>query len=78
MTYDANKANRLWRKNNPDQWNKIKKANYKQTRPKISIYRYWEDYEITLILNSKRTDRQLAKILKRSVQSIQIKRSRLN
>lgn len=52
-----------------------RKRNYAKTQgyPK----REWTIQEMDLILNSNKSDAELAKVLKRSVQSIQIKRSRI-
>lgn len=55
--------------------NHQRKQNYKQTQ-KYSR-RCWTEEEINMIITSTVTDRELSEILHRSVQSIQIKRSRL-
>lgn len=39
--------------------------------------REWTDHEINLVLAQKMTDRELSKLIKRSIAAIQIKRSRL-
>lgn len=52
-----------------------RKRNYAKTQGYPP--REWTLQEMDLILNSDKTDRELAEILKRSVQSIQIKRCRL-
>lgn len=40
-------------------------------------YGFWSKQEITLILTSKLTDQELAKLLQRSIKSIQMKRHRV-
>lgn len=56
--------------------NNSQKKNYKIGR--IGAMRHkWTEEEIELILMSKLTDRELSKIIKHSVQAIQIKRSRV-
>lgn len=55
--------------------NMHRKRNYSKTQGYPP--RDWTVGEMDLILNSEKTDRELAEILKRSVQSIQIKRCRL-
>lgn len=52
-----------------------RKRNYAKTQGYPP--RDWATQEMDLILNTDRTDRELSEILKRSVQSIQIKRCRL-
>lgn len=56
--------------------NAQRKRYYKQTQ--LYTTKKWTDEEIDLILNSKMPDRELSDYLKRSMQSIQIKRCRLN
>lgn len=55
--------------------NIYRKRNYSKTQGYSK--REWTLQEMDLILNSNKSDAELAKVLKRSVQSIQIKRSRL-
>ena len=56
--------------------NKQRQKNYAQTNiypPKGA----WANWEEELVLEHSMTDRQLSKLLERSVQAIQLKRSRL-
>lgn len=55
--------------------NIYRKRNYSKTQGYPP--RTWTLQEMDLILDSNKTDVELAELLKRSVQSIQIKRSRL-
>lgn len=55
--------------------NKQRKRYFKQTQGNEP--RRWEPEEIRLMLETKMTDRELAKTLNRSIQSIQMKRHRL-
>lgn len=67
-----------WRKKNPDKRNAERKRNYRRTQfaNRNQGQRYDQDHD-WLILNSPFTDRELHKIIGRSVQAIQIRRSRL-
>ncbi len=69
---------RRWQKTHPEARNTIKKRNY--ARGKTSTSKKREQYlsdEIQLILAKERSDRELAKLLGRSVQAIQVKRVRI-
>lgn len=57
--------------------NRHRKANYKRGNFSDGKPREYTLDEINLILEQSMPDRELAELLKRSVQSIQIKRSRL-
>lgn len=75
-TYEANKR---WRLNNPKKWAAQKKRNYEQGKPHTAkLRRPWsedDDHIITSLCRPE--DRELAKQLNRSVQSIQGRRSKL-
>ena len=66
------------RRNNRENRNRARRENYAQTRlPGFPTLRRWSDSEIRAIMDPKKPlDRVLARELNRSVQAIQIKRSR--
>jgi len=78
MSYESHKR---WRLNNPEGRNKERKNNYKKTqgKDKNALNRCrWSEEECHLILVRKgMNDRQLHKLLGRSVQAIQVKRTKL-
>lgn len=58
--------------------NRHRKKNYHRGNFSLSPYNLWEYWEYKIILKCKRkSDIYLAKLLQRSIQSIQIKRCRL-
>ena len=67
-----------WKLKNTDKVNASKKRNYAQTQNAVCSYKRWTPQEIEMILDSKLTDRELAKLLGRSMQSIQVKRAKVN
>ncbi|MDP3985391.1 MAG: hypothetical protein Q8P82_01385, partial [bacterium] len=68
-----------WRNRNRDRFNESKKRNYAKGRRYARHTReFWSDWEILQIAADDRpSDRELARTLRRSVQAIQVKRSRL-
>lgn len=74
MTYEHNK---LWRKNHPQKRSKQRAKNYAEGRKHAIPHLPYTDIEDALILDFEGTDRELAVKIKRSVQAIQIRRSRL-
>jgi len=67
-----------WKKNNPEQANENKKKNYASTAfGNINHRRDYTPEEDYLVLNSDLTDRKLHSQIGRSVQGIQVRRSRL-
>ena len=72
-------ANKLWRINNPEKWAAQKKRNYRKGKPATAKLRQpWTEREDELITSLNRPeDRDLARSLNRSVQSIQARRSKL-
>lgn len=70
-------TNKRWKKNNPVKWQAIKKKYYDQFRPAIHEGQRYDASEDALIISSELSDRQLHDILGRSVEGIQIRRSRL-
>lgn len=74
----------VWRKNHIKYRNKSRKSNYDKSKVKRDN-RHWEYNEIFALMfplvdeNGKKiyTDRQLGKLLKRSVQAIQMKRYKI-
>jgi len=72
------KATKKWKKKNPEENAAHKKKNYASTAfDNINYKRRWCGEEDTLILNSPLTDRELHHQMGRSVQGIQVRRSRL-
>ena len=57
--------------------NKQRKRNYSRNKHEVFGGRKFSEFDCSIILNSELLDREIAKTLKRTVQSIQIKRSRL-
>lgn len=55
--------------------NKQRKRYYQKSQ--TGTHKKWTEYEIAMLFNSEFTDSQLAEILERSVQGIQIKRFRI-
>ena len=67
-----------WRRKHPVKWNAQKARNYNKTSNAPNSNLKWCDWEIEMILEHSISDRELSKKLGRSVQSIQIKRCRIN
>ncbi len=75
MSYESNK---LWRLNNPEEWKKQRAKNYEIGRKhKRQRRKPWTPQEDALVLCFSGTDRELAAKIERSVQTIQVRRSRL-
>ena len=75
MPYEWNKR---WRQLYPQKWNEMKKKNYAQTAFRNPNHRCtYTNNEDSLVLDPPGTDRELHKIIGRSVQSIQVRRSTL-
>lgn len=55
-----------------------RKRYYNKTSKRKNYRKPWTEEEINMIINSKLTDHEISDILERSVQSIQIKRCRIN
>lgn len=73
MSYEANKA---WRKRHPKKWQDWKLKYYSKLNFGIGEKR-WTKAENDIILTSNILDRYLAKKLGRSVQAIQVQRSKI-
>ena len=74
-----NKAQKKWRNNNRDIFNEQKKRYYGKSARNAHNYRkQWTHEEDNLVLKHEISDTELAKQIGRSVQAIQIRRSRLN
>ncbi len=75
MSYNYN---RRWRQRNPEKWQESKQINYSQTAcGNFNEGKRFDQHDDFLVLTSSCTDRELHFIIGRSVQSIQIRRSRL-
>jgi hypothetical protein len=72
MTY-----NKQWRKNNLEKWQKMKKKYYDQFRPAINERQPYTDHDDVMICTSRLSDRDLHEILGRSVEAIQVRRSKI-
>lgn len=71
-------TNKRWREKCPQEWYKSKNRNYEKGREyKREVRAKWTRRECKIILESTLTDREIAKKLRRTVRSIQVKRSRL-
>jgi len=74
-TYSENKE---WREQNPDKWNQQKKRYYAKFRRNTpNRGQRYTIQEINLILNSELSDRELHRLLGRSIQAIQVQRCKL-
>lgn len=71
--------NKRWRDSNRDQWNEGKKRNYAQGRENASNSKesWTSDDDSAICAENRPSDRELAKQLGRSVQAIQVRRTRL-
>lgn len=68
-----------WRRENPEKWNEAKKLNYARGAADcFSKGHKWSPDEDQMIKDPQYTDRQLNKLLGRSVQAIQVRRSRIS
>jgi len=75
MSYEINKR---WRLRHPQKRNEGKKRNYATTSFGNANHRHhYTDHEDDLVLDPPGTDRELHKLIGRSVQSIQVRRSKL-
>jgi hypothetical protein len=72
-------VNRKWRQANPERFNEHKKNNYAQTRKNAhnSSLPWSKNEEAAITAEARPSDRELSKKLGRSVQAIQIHRSRM-
>ncbi len=72
-------ANKEWRKKNPTKQVELKKTYYStRTTHSTNKGQFWMPGEITTITSPDRpSDQELAKVLCRSVQAIQVKRSKI-
>jgi hypothetical protein len=61
-----------------DERNRQRKNNYDQTRGGYKSGKRWSYKDEENLLCSRSTDRQLSKLIGRSVQAIQLKRVRMN
>ena len=78
MSESQRRANKKWRSKNRDKVNEQKKRNYKQTVRNAHNYKkQWTKEEEKMILDHNISDRELAEQLGRSVQAIQVRRSKL-
>ena len=72
--------NKKWRRDNPKKWAAMKKRNYAQSAGKDKNNNHkqeWALMDISLLESNLLSDRELHKIIGRSVQAIQIKRTRM-
>lgn len=75
MSYENRKR---WKRRNPQKVQEAKQRNYKQTAVgNFNEGRWFDQHDDLLVLNSSCSDRELHSIIGRSVQSIQIRRSKL-
>lgn len=74
MSYDRNKA---WRAKHPESRARSRARNYAQTQGGPNTGKWWTQAEDDRVLAHDTTDRELAAELGRSVQGIQVRRSRL-
>ena len=71
-------ANKRWRLTHPAKRQEGKKRNYASSATNnANNYQHYTPREDTLILTSPLTDRELHRVIGRSVQAIQIRRSKL-
>lgn len=71
-------ANKRWRDKRRDLWNMQKQRNYAQSRGGKVTRRRWTEEEDQQVLNgNEASDGALSKHLNRTVQAIQVRRSKL-
>lgn len=70
--------NKKWKLKNTDKVNEYKKKNYAQTQNAKYAFKRWTPKDIKMIMDREYTDRELSKILGRSMESIQVKRAKVN
>ena len=71
------KYHKKWRLVHTAQRNAERKRYYKKFQNAKDGGKRWEQWEIKMILAKEHNDRTLSKILSRSIQAIQVKRSRI-
>jgi len=71
------KRQRLWRLAHPDMRNEQRRKYYQKHIYSIFKYRRWDMYEEGLLFSFTGTDVELAKMICRSVQAVQVRRSKL-
>jgi hypothetical protein len=70
--------NKVWYEKNPGTRKRDRARNYAKTRKgAVNSGRFWSQNEILAIQDRSCTDRELASRLGRSVQAIQVKRTKL-
>ena len=74
MSYEATKR---WRKKNPDKMRRYNKEYYDRTAYAEMHHQRWTEEESEKVMQHKKTDRELAADLKRSVKAIQLQRMRI-
>lgn len=80
MTKDKNKKReykKRYREKHPEYYYAEKRKYYRKTAFNVNYKQRFSDEEIDMIINHEIPDSELSKKIGRSVQSIQIKRSRL-
>ncbi|MFA7254216.1 MAG: hypothetical protein WC107_06735 [Patescibacteria group bacterium] len=70
---------RTWKKRHPDRRNALRKANYRSTvKNARNSHKPWEPEEDSAIIAANRPrDRELSALIGRSVQAIQVRRTKL-
>lgn len=71
------KQSNTWRLQHKDKRNEWRKRNYNKTTNAINSNKHWSQKEEKLVLMSELTDFELAQIIGRSVQAIQLRRHKL-
>lgn len=72
---ELRKKRNEYRKKNREKRNESRKKNYQQTAKYMR--RIWSDEEDKLVLEHSITDRELSQKIERSVEAIQVRRTRL-
>lgn len=76
MTPDSAR-NKRWRKRNPEARQRHRRANYAQTQGAPNTGKHWTERDDRTLLEWTGTDRELSAELARSVQAIQVRRTRI-
>lgn len=78
MTTSRREYNKTYREKHRDDFNATKKRNYAKGRVNIRNYRErWTDEHDAMVIAHDMTDRELGKLIGRSVQAIQMRRWKL-
>ncbi len=70
------RCKKQWKTKNPDKVSEQKRRYYSKTRDVVRSGHRWTAWEVEVVLTSQKTDRELSQELERSMQAIQVMRSK--